>query len=1706
MLRGEAIPGIDSQGDKLQMQTAALGWELDDLLVTGRAAPGIEAPRLSISCKSNLQVSSAGLPVAFVVAAWAQWRKPGQMRHGLDSIALVTRDRHPGFSATWADIKTWSADSGIAATLAKMNASAKHRKVFGSVRNPGATGGTAAGNKETVALIRALNVFPLEFQLVPSPTEQEAIVACRGIVASGKPEDAESLWKALVGRAESTRLAGGTISLEELWAGLRVTFRLKDHPDFAASVRALTSLSVDHVSHIETGLPNGSQFTRTDLTASLAAAIDDTPITFLYGNSGTGKSSLVKDVLASRFPDRWQVWLGPEQATAALSETKRVSIGVDHPLLDVLLNSRNPKNILVIDSAERLLPEDRVRAKALASALIAVARGDVWRVVIVGQTEAWADGRLRELAGASQPTKDVEIEELTPDSVIAALRTSESLRWLVSHDDAVAALTNLRALAWVMQAEPVFAAEASGAMSPSAVADRLWAFWTNDKAGVKNLLMRLAEREAGFERSFALSDMTMADASALDSIPQNCPLRVTSTNRVEFTHDLAADWARFQQLKAIADDTPRWAPLASSPLWAGALRMLGQYLLRQKRGDKTAWDLAFAAAEKNSSTPLGADILLDALCLDPLAEQLLSARATLLFDNGGERLNRLLKRFHHIATVPNIPEHLISDASLNLYLEVQFRKPILGRWLRMAPFLISHKDQLAELMSLEVAKLCETWLTTTTVTLAPDFPMPYRKGMAELALATARQVQIANITRRFFGSHSEASFYGAALAGAQDIPDQVSEFALEVARRRPLNASVSAAVAAIRAQEAREHAEKMRTDTEYRKRMEERRSGPTFLSGKRELPPWPMGPRGRVDRGFREHCLKSTGLVPLMRVNPEVAAEVILATIIDGKPEEYYSGSSQLALDLGLEFDHESYPTIYWKGPFLHFLTVSPTHAIDTLLRLVEFCTERWRHELRVPEGRGILQLPMADGTLRSYSGNNVVLNWAQENSNHTGQLFCTLSALERWLCLEIDRGVDVSRVVSDLLQRTSSVGVLGVLLNVGKYRPELFCGALLPLLGNRFLYQWDDHRVKYLAMYFDSGHWARQGNMVFNLARDWTLSPYRQVPLRKVARTLIAKNDAVAAYILQCVHSWPVVADRKEELELRILKVELDRSHYASGATEDGEPDINYPEELQRDVAAYQGEVSPQIHNLLWPDECEKLIRTQGVLTEDGAKALASAFDSLSEEKDGDVRVVGRSAIAATLIVKGGSWLTANPAIKQLMAAFIDQLVAGIGDSPDALRVSASDHGRGELKFAAYVVAYRWLIETEQVNARESQVLRVLTCWNDTAVTTLMAVAYSNRAALSHRWWRLVEIGLLWSALSLLLPRCYDPTPDLIAPWTRWLKWLRARRLNVSGRTAAHVDPVGIAEREEALELLRAKREARGRPRRTGGARQHLGLDTHLLKRVFSWLLKGQVAEPDEQQVLLSLWDYEVWRQSDLGEDDRDSVPDELGYELAQKLADLTSSSPVEACEKFWRPVLTLGPRAHYLVEHFISCVFIGLSDKTDAKGFGQRWQAMLTFALSYDAWTKGRGYYHAHAIFRHLLGFGFEAQLARITGHQVMVSDARALYALWAEKYLSRDEENLGRLCHFLQSDAGASLRIDGLSWASQAVLGEETRTARWYRDKTGNALVEFLDVLVTQDAAIISTNPSLRGTVVQLAAHLAAKQTPAALALQERISRLR
>ena len=486
-------------------------------------------------------------------------------------------------------------------------------------------------------------------------------------------------------------------------SGFGLTTRSRIIPTTKSSWQVLRALTRDHKGTIETKLPSGQTLAREVEADQLLAGIAADTVCVVFGESGSGKSALVKTLLGERFPGAAQVWFGPENLESAVNEATHAGIGIDRPLIEVLNASSSADNFLVIDAAERLSGDSVSKAKALIEDLRnrnASCETEVWRILIVGQTEAWISGMLQELAGAVSP-ESFEVEGLPVAAVADVLQSVAGLEWLATHSDAVAALTNLRTLAWVIQAAVQFRGQESGvSLSLTAIADRLWIHWTDNKPSIQRLLVRLAEREAEFEHSFAISELESGDATVLDALPIACPLRRDETSgRIRFQHNLAADWARYQRLKEIAGDTSKWAQFAANPFWHGALRMLGQLLLRQNVETRSAWDVAFEAAEQKSGSgaarrryPLGGTI--------PRFEcrgRSLTSGPTCCSQMEGRGCCVLSIDSSMFASVPGLSRDMRGlFGDLNLYIEAHFRTPIFARWPAMAQFLAKYRDTIAE--------------------------------------------------------------------------------------------------------------------------------------------------------------------------------------------------------------------------------------------------------------------------------------------------------------------------------------------------------------------------------------------------------------------------------------------------------------------------------------------------------------------------------------------------------------------------------------------------------------------------------------------------------------------------------------------------------------------------------------------------------------------------------------------------------------------------------------------------------------------------------------------------------------------------------------------------------------------------------------------------------------------------------------------------
>jgi hypothetical protein len=620
------------------------------------------------------------------------------------------------------------------------------------------------------------------------------------------------------------------------------------------------------------------------------------------------------------------------------------------------------------------------------------------------------------------------------------------------------------------------------------------------------------------------------------------------------------------------------------------------------------------------------------------------------------------------------------------------------------------------------------------------------------------------------------------------------------------------------------------------------------------------------------------GLSTLMRARPQTAAEVLLATIVEDSPEEEFSSGPRIDEGYGLSFDSDNYPTAYWKSPFLAFLQIDADAALVALLQLVDFCTERWAH---VPGRRANDTSPGVTITLdsrgqRRFAGNAWVFDWPQSNSNRSGQLHCALAALEFWLCGQIGGGADVTPIIERLLQQSNSVGVLGALVNVGKHKQELFNGVLRPLLASRWLYEWDDWRVKEAGRFhFDGYSWARQGEAAFQMARRWVQAPYRQVTLGQIAISLITRDSEVAAFVSEAVSKWELPADAKENLECRILAAQLDAKNYE--ATSDGRLVFAYPEALLRDFEQYNATTAPTVQTLVGPYQCEKILAAARPLSSEEAAVLAGIFRATPNDTDSeeDRKRNARVAIAATLMVKAGEWLDGNADCKTEVKRVVLDVIASIGGTLEALRRLAIAGSGGDLTFAAHAVMHRWMQGGVAAKSWEAPLVRLLTSRDEQAVGRAMHIAHLNRVQLGTRWWQLLQLAVLWSGLSMLAPG-YEDGPDVEARWRRWLQWLRGRRLDRVGIGFSAIDPLAVAgavERLHRARWSRVDREERRLFRRPATARHSQGLDTQILGSAFSWLVGQRLPGPDgaktdldeqDRRLLLVLWAFEVWRLAD--------------------------------------------------------------------------------------------------------------------------------------------------------------------------------------------------------------------------------------------------
>jgi hypothetical protein len=912
--------------------------------------------------------------------------------------------------------------------------------------------------------------------------------------------------------------------------------------------------------------------------------------------------------------------------------------------------------------------------------------------------------------------------------------------------------------------------------------------------------------------------------------------------RVRFAHDMLADWARLKHLveqQLTASDSAILR--AATAGWYRAVRLYAQRTLEQPGEGLARWHRDVRAlGGGNPERVIVRDLFLEALVLANNSRALISAAWPALVEGEGEFLSLLLDRFAHVGTVADWRVLSgIEDPATAAQLEHLYRVPFDAYWYGVLPVLAEHPDDVIRCALAPAAKLLRLWLST--VPPRQKVTVGLRRAAARLTLTIAREVQSQEAEdRRSIEQEVRTDVYVALLWAVPEFADEAAQLCLELANRRPEAAQVRQRREAAR-EEGRLATERLNAERPETAALTRRLVTPDEVLGPRRAP-WPDGPNHRVDEAFQKACLDRQAIFPLAVNRPREALEVFLAVVIEHPTRHGWGDDSLSRESVGLDDNHQNcHPPFFHQGPFLSLLRSSEetaAFALALVIRVTNFATERWQehyHQLTAKypdiaaEGPSCVTVPTTEGW-KAFSGDRNVLWWHDGWATPPDVLSSMLMAVEKWLYDEADAGRMIDRWVLQIVSEGCSAALVGVLVAVAKYKPELLRGPLRPLAGAWEVYAMEPRlQMERGSIAFWSMQWMRYGEGAWNRARDWYTMPHRKTTLLGHVVPLMLEGEVFRTEVFGFHQHWESLLQADQGN--RHLRGPVNHfgvySRYFRAAAEGGEkmPDFHaWLAAQQREAAAAQERANEELLRLTLAPQCRKRIDENQPLKPDELTLFWETLKRLSglpavSAEGGTQPVDAVFGGIAVLLLLHRDWVRGDPDRERWCR---DQLEEALRRPPGRKPLDFPDSvGGWERNTFAPECGVAMLAENPLDPLARELVLLGLICFRYATVAATMRRAYRMRESLGTEFDRMVRFVAEWSALCWALRWSDQWQLDTKRLWDRQC----GPRLNAfvgggelpPGRSLAEIDESGRQLAATLFAALRTNvsRQGEGRLRR---------------------------------------------------------------------------------------------------------------------------------------------------------------------------------------------------------------------------------------------------------------------------------------------------
>lgn len=1580
---------------RVDWQVRDTGRLLDDLGITMSSMTGVHVAELSI--KSHRQVTSNGFPAKFVEAAWEEWfhSVTTAFQQDRDLIVLVTgklaNDVHESWSTLLREARATTPDRLISRLQPPITpnsgsqASETARTLFESFHCPVSLRARGmSGTTVSVELIRRVRLLHLDFDSEPSRDLARAVADCRTLLKTGDLAEGQRLWEAIVAVAAENRGLGGSLDCPTLLAKLRPSFEIVGHADYRSDWLTLERASNDVLDDVRTEIGGGSTIDRDQELQQLASSLEAIGICLAAGESGCGKSALAKSLASTNYDS--VVALLPEDFEFERLQHLEARLGITHPLTELFGASRD-RCLLLLDSMERFSERGLRLAGRMIAGLLADNRCDHVHVLLLMQYDAAQRviARLGE-AGVEQPKLNITPIDNPPESAIRnLLRDARGVPWATLHRDMRPLLRNLKILDWVVRAaqsgSDLGEFQVTGLIS---LIDYLWSRWIeSDDRGIagSGLLKKLAVIEASTLASgVPLTSLEHTEQQALTSL-LSAELVRRRNERIRFSHDLLGDWARLKVL--IGEDPTRSSEglrRCGMARWHRAVRLFGRWLLAQNDGVRR-WSEALDRAENGTDEgTVVRDLLMESVVVSENSHSLLSLAWPVLVESEGRRLKLLLDRFMFVATIPDLRlPKLVKTGAVAPQVEIAFRIPVWPYWGAILTMLESHLDEICRLVPGETARICKLWLEKTPVEVAPDTAFPWRDKAAKVALGVAREFQARQAENQYLEESEEKLSYEAALLAAHEFPDDVVAFALEMAKRRPQSPKIQE-----RADTARIEAEAKRHqwEEEHPERVQQLRElGEPLLPLGELIGPWPDGPAEHVEPAFRKAVLDSTAVISLAEVQPDVALEVLLAACIEPPYHENPFGSESMD-DCGLVSSCEHQPAMYFRGPFLQFIRLCPTHGTEFVLRLINFASMRWvaledrRRQRRGKMSSELTGLIEEDDTLaltvqvanqtKTWRGDRRVYRWHLDWPIDCRIIPCVLMALEKWLYEQIDDGSDIDLRLQQLMDRSESVAFAGLLINIGKREPRLFLNSLRPLLGVSTFYLWEPRiLMERSSTPLGLMGWWNQPRDLVDLAKEWHGAPHRKHELPRIAAWWMIHSSDMEAYFSECREHWRNEHEASPMAhDLRMLIELLDRRNYIETPVDDNKVRFDFvlPESLFQQARQDGQRADDSMRLLTIPMDCRRILDGEKKLPPEDRSSFWDMVRQIADQdvKDGDEgarKAAAVSGAVAVLLNLHSDWIESDADRTRWCFEQLQQII----QNPPPRREFDVPESAGDWNWDCFVAeaGVGLLKSTPDSPFVRGLVAFGIAGYHYGTTQKTMTLAHRLRKSLSDRFDSMLQLAIRWSFVRRLRSQsgyylseverwqqADNPDAKLTEMYqqleTEAERWREEHNRIIDQFVNGETEPTTLHEagqkgyqEVEHLANIRFPARKAGSTRSSQGSsyrrhhrvrRKDLGIDCKVIHAAYAWLDVSQAESAMERRQLLGhvselleLVLISIETVDEGDEQESGELPGEFdGWVFGHVSQAIAQMRDDEQPSSLWEPILSLGSHAREWIQRF--------------------------------------------------------------------------------------------------------------------------------------------------------------------------------------------